>query len=548
MHRSSVNYACVTPFTSFVVTTSTDGHLKFWKKQEVGIEFVKHYRAHLGVITAVTCSADGGILASAGSDKSIKVFDVVNFDLINMIQVDYVPRALAWIHKKGRAETILAVAAQDSNVIWLYDGRGDGKAFAEIDSIHRSPPQVLAYNEPMDCVVSADESGMVEVWSPEEPYDKPSSTKTGLWEFKAQTDWFIFKKRKSTPTSMTFSPDYSRMVTHSLPDRTIRVFDFKTGKITHTYDESLSTIQEMHTAGTSPVRLDQMEFARRCALEQQLDKEASEGKGAIAASQGLRTMNAVFDETGHFLIYPTIFGIKIINTHDDAIAQIIARDEPLRFLNVSLFQGIGGVDAQRKATRSLALMASENPAASASSTEDKVPDPTLFCTAHKRERFYLFTRLEPDGAERDVFNEKPSREDQTIAAGGGGTSTSSSGGRSGSAAKTTAILHTTLGDIHLRLFPDQTPKTVENFVKLAKKGYYDGVIFHRVIRKFMLQTGDPLGDGTGGESIWGKQFKDEFRDELKHDRPYTLSMANAGPDTNGQWYRDPHCIPVVSNL
>ena len=76
MHRSAINYVCVTPFTSFVVTTSTDGHLKFWKKQEVGIEFVKHYRAHLGVITAVACSADGGILASAGNDKSIKVFDV----------------------------------------------------------------------------------------------------------------------------------------------------------------------------------------------------------------------------------------------------------------------------------------------------------------------------------------------------------------------------------------------------------------------------------------------------------------------------------------
>lgn len=549
MHRAAVNHVCVTPSTSFVITTSVDGHVKFWKKQEVGIEFVKHYRAHLGVVIAADCSADGGMFASAGSDKTIKIFDVVNFDLINMIKIDYIPRAVCWIHQKGRAETILAVTAEESNVIRLYDGRGDGSAFAEIDSIHRRPPHALAYNEAMNCVVSADEGGMVEVWSPEEPYEKPSTVKTGLWEYKAQTDWFEFKKRKSTPTSIAFSPDYSRVVTHSLPDRIVRIFDFKSGKITHRYDESLNTIQEMHTAGTSAVRLDSMEFARRCALEKQLDKEASEDAGAVNASQGLKTMNAVFDETGHFLIYPTMLGIKIVNTHTDEVALIIGKDEPVRFLNVSMFQGVGGADAQRKKTRSLALMASENPAAAATSAEEQVQDPTLFCTAHKRERFYLFTRLEPEhnpasknGGERDVFNEKPSREDQTIAgSGGGGSSVGGAAMGNGSSRGSkrharSATLHTTLGDIHLELFDTAVPKTVENFSGLARKGYYDGVIFHRVIRKFMLQTGDPLGDGTGGESLWGKHFEDEFRDDLKHDRPYTLSMANAGPGTNGSQF------------
>ncbi|KAG8891912.1 cytochrome P450 monooxygenase 71, partial [Tulasnella sp. 408] len=77
---------------------------------------------------------------------------------------------------------------------------------------------------------------------------------------------------------------------------------------------------------------------------------------------------------------------------------------------------------------------------------------------------------------------------------------------------------------------------VENFAGLAKRGYYDGVIFHRVIKKFMIQTGDPLGDGTGGESVWGREFEDEFTPALRHDRPYTLSMANAGPNTNGSQF------------
>lgn len=79
MHRAPINFSTVSPHTNFLITTSVDGHIKFWKKQEVGIEFVKHYRAHLGVVTAVSVSADGAMFATGGSDKSLKIFDVVNF-------------------------------------------------------------------------------------------------------------------------------------------------------------------------------------------------------------------------------------------------------------------------------------------------------------------------------------------------------------------------------------------------------------------------------------------------------------------------------------
>ena len=79
--------------------------------------------------------------------------------------------------------------------------------------------------------------------------------------------------------------------------------------------------------------------------------------------------------------------------------------------------------------------------------------------------------------------------------------------------------------MHLRLFPQQAPKAVENFIGHARSGYYDGLIFHRVIPKFMVQTGDPLGDGTGGTSIWDHEFEDEFSDDLKHDRYVTGSWT-----------------------
>ena len=98
-----------------------------------------------------------------------------------------------------------------------------------------------------------------------------------------------------------------------------------------------------------------------------------------------------------------------------------------------------------------------------------------------------------------------------------------------------ATLETNQGEIKLKLFEKQAPMTVENFIRLAKKKYYDGTIFHRVISDFMIQGGDPEGDGTGGESIWGHPFEDEFSDELFNLRG-ALSMANSGPNTNGSQF------------
>jgi len=96
-------------------------------------------------------------------------------------------------------------------------------------------------------------------------------------------------------------------------------------------------------------------------------------------------------------------------------------------------------------------------------------------------------------------------------------------------------ISTTMGDIYIRFFEEEAPKTVENFVGLAKKGYYDGVIFHRIIDGFMIQGGDPDGTGMGGESLWGGQFKDEFSEKVSN-IPYSISMANAGPGTNGSQF------------
>ncbi|MEA3315388.1 MAG: peptidylprolyl isomerase [Campylobacterota bacterium] len=104
------------------------------------------------------------------------------------------------------------------------------------------------------------------------------------------------------------------------------------------------------------------------------------------------------------------------------------------------------------------------------------------------------------------------------------------------AANPVAVLETTQGDIEIELRPDLAPKTVENFVGLIKKGYYDGIIFHRIIKNFMIQGGDPTGTGRGGESLWGGKFKDEFHPKARFNRTGILAMANAGRNTNGSQF------------
>lgn len=233
----------------------------------------------------------------------------------------------------------------------------------------------------------------------------------------------------------------------------------------------------------------------------------------------------IFDETGYFILYGSLVGIKCINTVTNKCVKIYGKDDSLRAVNLAIYQGA----PKKKELMTIEMAASNNPLLE----EGEERDPIIFATGWGKQRFYMFTNeTTVSKSDRDIFNEKPTN---TNAA-----SASSSSGKDiknpQSPAPTACILHTTMGDIHLRLFPDNAPKAVENFTTHAKNGYYNRTIFHRVIRKFMIQGGDPLGDGTGGTSIWDREFEDEFTEELKHDRPYTLSMANAGPNTNGSQF------------
>ena len=102
--------------------------------------------------------------------------------------------------------------------------------------------------------------------------------------------------------------------------------------------------------------------------------------------------------------------------------------------------------------------------------------------------------------------------------------------------KPVVVMETTQGTFEVTLNPAIAPKTCENFIGLVKSGYYNGLIFHRIIKNFMIQGGDPTGTGAGGQSIWNKKFADEFSPAVKFDHPGVLAMANSGPNTNGSQF------------
>lgn len=195
------------------------------------------------------------------------------------------------------------------------------------------------YSDRFDCVVSADEGGFVEYWRPSEQFELPTNV-PGLWSFKSQTDLYEFKKvssrpvprpfswsilpdvkfyfqSKSTPTCITLSPDSASFITFSLPDRQIRIFSFLTGKMTRKYDESLAAIQEMQQAGTAVYRVEDMEFGRRLAVEKDIELPGPDGKVPGA------WINAVWDESGAFVLYPTLLGIKGKPSLRSALASLM---------------------------------------------------------------------------------------------------------------------------------------------------------------------------------------------------------------------------------
>ena len=299
--------------------------------------------------------------------------------MINIIKIDFLINTLTWIYTKDSSDFKLACCDKDTSNIHILNGKGDNKPLTTISKLHSVPVGLIKYNHQSDIVVSIDQGGMVEYWRPDLSNDGSGfSIPTNVtWKFKSDTDLYEFKKSKAPPTSLSFSQDCTRFVTFGFVDRVIRVFNFDTGKLIRKFNESLQIVQEMQQAGTN--KIDAMEFGRRLAVDREIEK--------IKGGQTY-TCNVIFDETGNFILYPTMFGIKILNITTNKVVRLLGKTENQRFMNIALYQGA----PKKKALLTMAMASSENTLVKDSERRD----PTLVCTAFKQNRFYLFSQREPD--------------------------------------------------------------------------------------------------------------------------------------------------------
>lgn len=526
MHRDVVTHVLVTK-TQFLITASVDGVIKFWKKTSNGIQFVKTFKSHAGPIDDLSVTPSGSELASISrKDKSVKIFDIVNFDMINMLSLDFEPNCIEWIQFSNSGEENLVIADSNLSKMYTFDSRqATNKPKRIIDHVHRAIVHRIRSNPKQNMILSVDQLGVVKYWRLKDGScdvvrhpNAETNTTSVLHEFLNPENYH--EKASSSSNKQTrsniqvhnvnFTPDGDYFVTTS-SDLIVRIFKFKSGKLIREYDNSLAYIEAMHKS--NPI-MNNMDFARRMAMERELDR-----------NNITRYENALFDQSGNFVLFPTMLGVKIWNWKTNRLLKSLGKEETnFRPLSISLFQGLIYEKVIRKFN--------------SDSLESGVSDPTLYCTSYKKNRFYCFSNryfeenvTEGESGEiikdRDIFNEKPSREEITAAV---------SIEEAQKIIFENATIHTTMGDIHLKLYPKVAPKACENFSTLSRNNYYNNHIFHRVIKQFMIQTGDPTGTGTGGESMWDEDFEDEFSQELRHDKPFTLSMANCGPNTNGSQF------------
>jgi peptidylprolyl isomerase domain and WD repeat-containing protein 1 len=461
--------------------------------------------------------------------------------------------------------------------------------------LHSATVTIIKYNELFGACVSADVSGNIEYWATDDggEYELPGNIS---FQFKTDTDLYEFQKLKTVPLSLEFSRDGTQFVCMGR-DRYVRVFAYLSGKLTHMFDESLNSYNEtqkrlvssssesrsadsatsnVHNENADPassqsaggaarrstivgagealvvgeVKLESIDFGRRMAVERDYDKAlklmsiaSSGGSSASSANQQLQTRavtpiaNALFDDSGFFILYSTLYGIKIVNLVTRTLCRMLGQVENTeRFCQIALFQG-RPVEIGSSVEQSLGAGLIQS---SSSALKEVQIDPTVFALAFKKQRFYCFSNREPEEPDpanvlttgRDVYNEKPSKMDAGKFGMQGGSS-----GTGNVPQPVVCVIHTTMGDITIELNKKETPKTVQNFVTHSQNGYYNNTIFHRVIKDFMIQCGDPKGDGTGGTSIWNTEFEDEnLNGKLKHNVPGIVSMANSGPNTNGSQF------------
>eukprot|EP00980_Cylindrotheca_fusiformis_P011089 scaffold2551_cov113-Cylindrotheca_fusiformis.AAC.28 len=509
MHRQTVTHVITSTRHGYVVTACEEGIVKFWKRTSTDppqdtlkkstdepatpcLEFCKSYTAHIGPVFALCLDPAEDTVASIGKDGFIKFYDVSTFDATAMVKTS---------QSLGRSATFLQDASKDLLLAVCDDSNGSIYIYSVVTlelvqtlSFHSKPVTALAYNKKHRCCVSCDEQGILEVWDctsgagqGEIVGAKCSSANNQLEYDKTKTDLYSLAKKKTHALSLYMAVNY--FVIYGA-DHKVRVYDLSSGKVSVRYDERLA----VYKSKSNSFGMDDISFGKRAATEREMGEQT-----------GLPLHQLVqMDPSERYLLIATMVGIKVIEWRKNKMLSIVGKADAsqLRFLSFCMCLGDAKVNQQMQLARGAST-------AVAMGEEKTANDSLIVVLAYQQRRFFVFSHIDPlkDQAEnvtRDIWNEAPTAQDQLL-----GSEGKHARGAAEASTFSKAILRTTMGDIRIKLFGG-VPKTLENFCGHARSGYYDNVIFHRIIKGFMIQTGDPLGDGTGGESIWGGEFEDEF--------------------------------------
>ncbi|CAG9475000.1 unnamed protein product [Plasmodium vivax] len=552
MHTDVVTHVLVSNKKKYIVTGSANGVVKFWYKNVGAIEFVKHFKIHSSEIICLFLSEDEEVMGSLSKDKTYKQFDVSSFDLNIIIKLDFCPQAGEYVYSSHFSPTVkVAISSSEKACIYIYKPL-ESDVCTQVIDFPSNVIQIIKYNREYDLCVLSDNSGLIDIVDVESfhfPKGGRSHTGSGThqtkgsptrdsqsgeevpptvrkrhhlgkkqlsFSFKSETDLYELCKYKTYALCVSISPDGEFMAILS-ETYFLYIYKFGTMKMYRVYDEST----EMYlTAQNDPLKkelhIDSLDFGKRLFIEKEIKKHIK--------SKNIKLNMITFDESNQYIIYSTFIGIKVVNFVTNQLCYIIGKNEMnLRYLSLGLYQKIISANKTRANIHESLYINEEN-----------ISDCALFCTVYKKARFYVFTKKaisEQELDDRDVYNEQPSKNDLNSF-----LSSPIKKVEQSNKEYRSAIIYTTLGEIHIALFHKECKRTVENFAIHSTNGYYNNCIFHRVIKNFMIQTGDPLGDGTGGESIWGKEFEDEFFDHLNHSKPFMVSMANCGPNTNGSQF------------
>ncbi|KAH8582769.1 cyclin cyclophilin like peptidyl-prolyl cis-trans isomerase [Cryptosporidium sp. chipmunk genotype I] len=584
MHKKQVTHIISSNKTGFTITASKDGVIKFWRlrsEKEISrekeshtkelsspvitsLEFVKGFQAHKNEVSDISISNCEQYMASISEfEKDIKLYSISNFDMISIIGIPIHPNRCVFLSSLGgslssvsinnhgnrndKSKTSvhnintfklsngliypqIVVSEVKTGSIYIYSIKGgnllmpseidqDNERFPKYNN-HKSQVTCLKFLPNLGIIISGDISGGLEFWDPWTMTLPRGNMQNDefyqiKFQYKIETDLFELQKNKCYAVNMVVSHD-ERNLAIRCSDYKIRLFLIQTGKCYKLFDENISSYNIMqNNPEYDYLHIDHLEFGVRSAIETEIQN----------LPEYYNMQNMVFDETCRFIIYTCMIGICVLDVQIGKRILIIGKFETgKRFLNLGLLQ------IHRGATNYNDVHISN-------------VDSAIITSAYKSNRIYVFSKRLPllDNGDvnlkRDIFNELPSNEE--IERQKQLEQFSSKEKEKSNAYIRIAkqvILHTTKGDITLELYPEIAPKACENFSVHCFNGYYNNCIFHRVIKGFMIQTGDPTGQGIGGISIWGKEFEDEISPDVKHDEPFTLSMANAGPNTNGSQF------------